>query len=238
MSKPSRIVLLLSCIVLAVLACSRDRKSTAQRSGTAQMTDSIPAMPPPDGSEPTKLDIFIGEFEDPDRSDWQSPELVIQKLGPLEGKVVADIGCGTGYFTLLLARRAERVIAIDIEAEFLDYLEERKLEFSPTTTASIETRLTVEDDPNLSDREVDAALMVNVYYYLENRVDYMSRVKKGLKEDGLLVLVEFKPGDLPLGPVDDKIPMEKAVSELKAAGFRILETDDNSLRYQYIIKAR
>jgi SAM-dependent methyltransferase len=219
-------------------ACSRDRKSPEIPDRVIPAQDTVPAALPSPSAEPRKLDIFIGEYEDPDRGTWQNPELVLQKFGPLGTSAVADIGCGTGYFTLLLARRAGKVIAIDIESEFLDYLEERKLEFPPSSMAPIETRLSVEDDPNLGNGEVDAALMVNVYYYLNNRTDYMSKVREGLKPDGILVLVEFKPGDLPLGPVEHKIPVQVVVSELKAAGFRILETDSESLQYQYIVKAQ
>jgi SAM-dependent methyltransferase len=99
----------------------------------------------------------------------------------------------------------------------------------------IETRLTVEDDPNLSVDEVDAILMVNVYYYLKNRVDYMKKVNASLKSGGKLVLVDFKPGELPMGPLENKVTPSQVLSDLKKAGFSDLNVDTNSLQYQYII---
>ncbi len=181
---------------------------------------------------------MVGEYEDPERGEWQNPNLVIQKLGDLDGKVVADLGAGTGYFTFRIAEKAKKVIAIDIEQKFLDYIEDRKLELPPKYADVIETRLTVPDDPDLKSNEADIVLMVNVYYYLKNRVAYMSKVKKGLKNNGILVLVDFKLGDMPVGPVENKVSVQQAAADLKEAGFTVGEIDEKSLQYQYIIKAQ
>jgi len=52
------------------------------------------------------IEELILEYEDPERSDWQNPDLVIKLLDSLDGTTVADIGAGTGYFTFRLARYA------------------------------------------------------------------------------------------------------------------------------------
>jgi SAM-dependent methyltransferase len=201
------------------------------------LEDTIPpgadALDTPDVA--SSFDVLIEEYEDTDRGEWQNPALVLDKLGDLEGKVVADLGSGTGYFTFRMASLAEKVIAIDIEQRFLDYIEERKLEVAPRVANIIETRLTVENDPNLIADEVDAILMVNVYYYLKKRVDYMKKVHASLKSGGKLVLVDFKPGELPLGPLDNKVAPSQVLSDLKKAGFNNLNIDTSSLQYQYII---
>jgi len=182
--------------------------------------------------------LNTNEFEDSDRGKWQNPSLVLNKLGSLDDKIVADLGCGTGYFTFPIAKKAKKVIAIDIEQQFLDYIEDRKLEASPEIADKIETRLTVEDNPKLLPKEVNDVLMVNVYYYLKNRVQYMKKVKNGLIKDGILILVDFKAGDLPVGPAEHKVSVQKVVSDLKKAGFKVIDIDLNSLQYQYIIKAK
>lgn len=182
---------------------------------------------------------FELNFEpDPNRGAWQNPELVIRKLGALSGKTIADVGSGTGYFTFPIARTAKKVVAIDIEQRYLDYIEQRKLELPIQLADRIETRFTEENEPNLHAEEVDAVLMVNVFYYLNNRVEYMQIVKEALRDGGLLVLVDFKPGDLPVGPVENKIPAGEVVKVLDAAGFHRINVDEESLKYQYIITAR
>lgn len=182
------------------------------------------------------LELNVGE--DFERGAWQNPDLVIDKLGDLTGKIVADIGSGTGYFTFPISRKATKVLAIDIEQRYLDYIEDRKLEFPIEQADVIETRLTVEDEPNLHSDEVDAILMVNVFYYLNDRSTYMSIVNNALKDNGVLVLVDFKPGDLPVGPSSRKVPSEDVVAILKATGFREINVDEESLQYQYIITAK
>ncbi len=193
-----------------------------------------------------KVDTIIDQFEydirlnaepDPNRGAWQNPGLVIEKLGDLSGKIVADIGSGTGYFTFPISRKAKKVIAIDIEQRYLDYIEDRKLELPIEQAEVIETRLTVEDEPNLHTDEVDAVLMVNVFYYLNNRAEYMKIVNNALRDGGILVLVDFKPGDLPVGPSEDKVPTEEVVKDLETAGFKNISVDTASLQYQYIITA-
>lgn len=182
------------------------------------------------------LELNVGE--DSERGVWQNPDLVIKKLGDLSGKVVADIGSGTGYFTFPISRKAAKVLAIDIEQRYLDYIEDRKLEFPIEQADVIETRLTVEDEPNLHTDEVDAILMVNVFYYLNDRAKYMRIVNNALKDNGVLVLVDFKPGDLPVGPSDNKITSGSVVEILKLSGFQKIDVDEESLQYQYIITAK
>jgi SAM-dependent methyltransferase len=184
------------------------------------------------------LEILIEKFEDNDRGTWQNPELVLAKIGDLEGKTVADLGSGTGYFTFRIALRASKVIALDIEQRFLDYIEDRKLDLPPSVAKKIETRHTPEDTPNLQPGEADVVFMVNVYYYLDRRVEYMQKVRSALKPGGLLVLVDFKPGEMAVGPIEDKVPLSKVISDLQKSGFNIVEVDNSSLQYQYIVSAK
>ena len=175
---------------------------------------------------------------DTERGSWQNPDLVIEKLGDLSGKIVADIGSGTGYFTLPISRVAQKVVAIDIEQRLLDYIEDRKLELPIEQAEVIETRLTVENEPNLHTDEVDAVLMVNTFYYLYNRSDYMKIVNDALRNNGILVLVDFMPGNLPVGPSKDKVSSKDVIEILKTAGFKDIQVDEESLQYQFIITAK
>ncbi|NJN25684.1 MAG: class I SAM-dependent methyltransferase [Cyclobacteriaceae bacterium] len=220
---------------VAVFSCKEKTKNNSKEHLFKESIDSTSVGEA--GEVEAEVKIDINSEVDPERGQWQSPELVIRKFGGLEHKIVADIGSGTGYFTIPLARMAKKVIAIEIEQRYLDYIEDRKLELPIEHAEVIETRLTVEDEPNLHAEEVDAVLMVNVFYYLQHRVDYMRIVKKAIKENGLLVLVDFKPGDMPVGPSENKVPAPVVVDILRKAGFSSIEVDVKSLQYQYIITA-
>ena len=185
------------------------------------------------------FDIFIQEYEDPGRVTWQNPEMVISKMGDFKDLVVADIGTGTGYFALRIVKNGGIVIGIDIEQKSIDYIEDRKSELSPELAKRLTTRLSVPDDPRLSSNEADWVLIVNTYYFMDERVNYLKKVVKGLKESGKIMVVDYKIGDMPLGPNDSiKVPITKALDEIKSAGFKILEVDNSSLQYQYIIVAQ
>jgi len=184
--------------------------------------------------------VLLKKYEDPSRELWQNPDLVVEKLGNLNGETVADIGVGTGYFTFKIASSAEKVIAIDVENKFLEYIEERKFELgSAAIGRKIETRLCKPEDPLLEDEEVDVALIVDTYHFIDNRIEYMKKVYRGLRPGGRIMLVDYKEGDMPVGPPENvKIKLSTTLKELERAGFTIAEIDTISLQFQYIIDAK
>ncbi len=183
------------------------------------------------------FDQLAARFEDPARAEWQKPEKVIASLGPLEGKTVADIGAGTGYFSFPISKQAAKVIAIDIDQRFLDYIAQKKQ--TQKIGANIETRLTKPDSSGLKPGEADMVLIVDTYHHIEGRIEYLKKLKKCLRSDGVLVIIDFKKKKTPPGPpVELRVAEDQVESELKSAGFTIVSTDKDLLPYQYIIKAR
>lgn len=187
-------------------------------------------------TEPDSLaDDFLEAYQ-ADRENWQKPQIVISCLGDLSNKVVADIGAGTGYFTMPLARLARKVIAVDIEQQFLDHIERRIARTPESEGLNVETRFTVPDDPALKPNEVDMVLLVNTYSFIDNRVAYFKQVLQGLRPGGRVVIVDFKYENLPVGPsVEDKVQPELVRAQLDSAGFKLVKIDQNSLDYQYIV---
>jgi SAM-dependent methyltransferase len=181
----------------------------------------------------------IREYEAKDRDDWQHPEVILSFLGNLEGKKIADIGAGTGYFSFKLASKADSVYAIDIDQRFIDYIEQRKESFRGGLGQNVVTILASPDDPNLLPRKVDMVLMVNTYSYLSNRVSYLKKIKKIINRKAVLAIVDFKEKNTPVGPPSNlKVGVNTAIHELKEAGFGDFEVDTLRLPYQYIIKAK
>lgn len=177
------------------------------------------------------------------RRFWQKPHLVINKLGPLEGKVIADIGAGpNGYFTTIIANNTnvEKVIAIDIDKDAIQFIENQKIIQPEKARKRIETRLVEPDDPKLKDGEADIILVVNTYMYLKPPVTYFKNLRKGIAEGGKLYIIDFKKRNTPEGP---PVGMRTAVGEVERdlieAGYVITEVDDQTLvDNQYIIVAQ
>ena len=180
---------------------------------------------------------FDADYTGLNRTIWNKPERVIALLGDLTEKTVADIGAGTGFFSLRLAGKADKVIAVDIDPTFTIVLDSLKRERLPVALHNrLETRLATPEDPMLADAEVDDIMLANVYMYMRNRVSYLRKLKKALRPGGQLLIVDFKKQELPLGPpADIKLPPETVVTELQRAGFRDISVDQELLDYQYVI---
>ncbi|NVK66732.1 MAG: class I SAM-dependent methyltransferase [Flavobacteriales bacterium] len=179
---------------------------------------------------------LIERFESPERDEYQQPEKVVDYLGDLNGKHIMDIGAGSGYFSVKLAAAGANVIAADVSDEFQKALKKR---IEENNIDNIELRKIPFDGPKLSDQEVDMVLIVNTYHHIENRPDYFSKVKKGTKDNGELVIIDFFKKETPVGPpVDHKISKDLVISELKKAGYTEFDVNVDLLKYQYIIKAK
>ena len=171
---------------------------------------------------------------------WQKPEVVIDLLGNLEGKTVADIGAGTGFFALRMAPAAKKVIAIDIDPRFTSYLDSLKsFELPEEIQDRLETRLALPDDPKLAPGEADVVIIVNTFMYIKDQVAYLENLKRGISEGGMLLIIDFKKKRTPLGPPSQiRVPLFEVEEKLIRAGYRDVATNDTALDYQYIVTAR
>lgn len=218
-------------VLILVIGCKSDNRMSEVQQEPASDTIMV------DNHEP--FDLQVRKYEDPKRQTWQDPKFVIDALGDLNNLVIADLGAGTGYFTFQMAVPAKKVIAIDIEQRFLNYIEDRKSEmYDRQLAGKIETRLTTPNNPSLTESEVDVVLMVNTIAYINNRDEYLNVLRSGMKEGGRIIIVDYKPGKMPVGPHESfKISEEEIVNSLRGAGFIIENIDNESLQYQYLIKA-
>ena len=183
----------------------------------------------------SNVEHLVKRFESPARDAYQKPEKVLEFLGDISGKKIIDIGAGSGYFSVKLANKGADVIAADVDDEFQAFVKER---IAKENLENITTRKIPYDSPGLEDKEVDMVFIVNTYHHIEDRPVYFDKVKKGLKENGELVIIDFFDTDIPVGPKHHRISIDTVISELKEAGFTDFQVEVNLLPYQYIIKAK
>jgi SAM-dependent methyltransferase len=168
----------------------------------------------------SRADVWAKEFDDPSRDAWQKPDQVLDALNLDRTAIVADIGAGTGYFSLRIARRVPegKVFAIDIEPDMLRYLSQRARREHLDTIIPI---LATEESANIPE-PADVILVVDTYHHIDDRVAYFTKLKKSLRPQGRLAIVDFKP-DSPEGPPPEhRIPAEQVTQELKAAGYSVV----------------
>lgn len=203
---------------------------------------SVPIEQKPVVEEYTKLDTNIVVPTSDDRISWQKPDEVIRLLGDLKGETVADIGAGGGYFAFKLARKAEKVIAEEIDTTMIRYMNAVAAGFSEDIQNRFETRLGTESDPNLAEDEVDNIIIINTLTYIDNKKEYLEGLKKGLKIGGTLMIVDFKmkrlAPALDAPDVSDRLAHYEVENLVTDAGFVITKSDDTTLDYQYIVVAQ
>lgn len=186
----------------------------------------------------TDFETLVKNFESKERDAYQEPDKVLRYLGDLKGKTIIDIGAGTGYFSFRFVEKGANVIAADVNDQFQEYIEEKRdsLKISPE---KLKLRMVKYDDPLLEENEVDMVVIVNTYHHIEDRVDYFSRLKRGIKPGGELVVIDFVKKEIPMGPpVKMKMSPEEVSSELAQAGFASFDVNDSLLKYQYILRAK
>jgi SAM-dependent methyltransferase len=170
--------------------------------------------------------LAAGWLERPQREREERTDLLIQRLPLSPDDSVADIGAGTGYFSIPIARRVPegRVFAVDIQQEMLDIIEARKREGAPE---NIETILGSITDPGLPDAGVDLILIVDAYHEFSHPYEMGLAMAKALKPGGKLVLIEYRAED-PSVPIKrlHKMSEEQAIKEMNALGLVHERTED------------
>lgn len=184
---------------------------------------------------PETASAYIRELEDPSRDAWQEPEKVIEKLALKPGDVVVDLGAGSGYFTVRMARAVGpggKVIAVDVDSEMISYIESRKKDEG---LENIETILAEPHDPKLAPSSVDLIFICDTLHHISERGKYYPLLARALKRGGRLVNVDFEKRPMPIGPpVEHKIAKEDVGREVAPAGFRLIK-DFDFLKYQYFL---
>ena len=156
-------------------------------------------------------------FDDPARDEWQKPHEVIQALNLAPDAVVADIGSGTGYFSIRLAHFVPkgRVFGVDIEPDMVKYLAERAKRDGLANVTAVAGQ---PGDARLP-AKVDLVLMVDVFHHIADRGPYFRRLRNSLKSGGQVAIIDFKKNS-PMGPpAGERIAPDEVKTELRAAGY-------------------
>ena len=194
-----------------------------------------PATPPQERLFPPE---DLGLLESPDRAAWQKPELIMDVLKIAYGDTVADVGAGSGFFTVRLARRVGPngvVYAEDIQPPMLESIKRR---VSREGLNNVVTVLGTATDTNLPKGALNAVLVVDVYTPEigdeASRIRLLRHLAETLKPQGRIGIVNYKPGEGGPGPEPQR-RLDRAIveAEVRAAGLRVL--DRVTLPFQYLL---
>jgi SAM-dependent methyltransferase len=177
-------------------------------------------------------DQWAQEFDDPKRDAWQKPHEVIQALALKADAIVADIGSGTGYFSVRLAHMVPkgRVYGVDIEPDMVKYLAER------AKRDGLKNLISVKGEPGdpLLPEKVDLILMVDTYHHIEDRDRYFRTLHNSLKPGGRIAIIDFRMDSLDGPPKSARSTLEAIEAELNRAGYTLVQ-EHGFLPNQYFL---
>jgi SAM-dependent methyltransferase len=170
-------------------------------------------------STPYSGDLSI--FEYPDRDKKLQINRVMDLLGITTGKNVADIGAGSGWFTVRAARRVGptgAVLAEDINPAAIEYIGKRVLK---ENLSNVRTVLGAPDDPRLPAGSVDAVLMLKVYHEIAHPVPTMKELQRALRPEAKVGIID-RNGD----GANHGLKHDVVVKEMGEAGYKLVGTYD------------
>ncbi len=169
------------------------------------------------------------------RDDWQQPERVIASLGIEPGDRVADLGSGSGYFTLRLVEAVGptgKVYAVDVDAAMNEYLRERVKEAGVRNVEVIDGKF---EDPLLPDGRIDLIFSANTYHHLQERSTYFRNVQRDLAPGGRIAIIDYNDTTwFPriMGHATDKAVL---IEEMQKAGYDVAEDHDFVERQNFVV---
>lgn len=184
-----------------------------------------------------KAEEWTAVFDDPARDAWQRPSDVISLLQLSDGMNVADIGAGTGYFLPHLSRAVGSkgvVIGLDIEPDMVRYMRERA---SREHLGNVRAELAEPNSPSIPAQSADRILIVDTWHHIPERGAYSAKLKKALKPNGFVMIVDFTLESDKGPPKHHRISAEQVARELSEGGLKS-ETIAEPLPDQYIVIGR
>ena len=179
---------------------------------------------------PAEFMSYLGAdwLERPGRVDEEQPERVLDVMGLGPGDVVADVGCGSGYYARRMARRVQpggKVYCEDIQPEMLDIMRERAADEGVT---GIEPLLGTATDPRLPAGAIDWVIIADVYHEMSDPEPMLASIREALAPGGRVALLEYRVEDGTGDNIkaDHTMSVRQVLAEWQAAGFELAEMHD------------
>ena len=156
---------------------------------------------------------------------FSDPHKVISQLFVAEGMTVADFGSGTGFYTLALARKVGpygRVFAVDVQADFLRKIKNEANRAGLKNIDVIQGNLEAQKGSGLLDASLDRIVIANTLFQADHIDRIVQEVKRTLKHDGKVVVIDWNESYGQIGPHEDHfVTKEEAREHFEKAGFHL-----------------
>jgi ubiquinone/menaquinone biosynthesis C-methylase UbiE len=175
-------------------------------------------------------------LDDPARLLWLPPDEVIAALGIEPGEIVADIGAGTGYFTLPLAWAVGsqgRVWAIDAQRKMLDILQKKLVD---SAMPQVFPMLAEAERTELPNAACTCVFLANVWHEFDDRLDVLRECRRILSPNGRIAILDWRPEVERIAgpPLEHRLAPSEAMDELRQVGFTELASSSIG-KYSWLV---
>jgi len=173
----------------------------------------------------------IAVLESEDRKIWQNPEEILNAVEIKSHIVAADLGCGSGYFTVPLARKVKKVYGIDIQKEMLNFLKNKIIRLR---IKNIVPRLSKPNEIPLEKESIDLLVSVNTLHEFDDKQKIIKEMARVVKKNGKVLIVDFKKEETNFGPpVKIRVPKNRTIKLFKEKGFTLSKAKE--LPHHYLL---
>ena len=177
--------------------------------------------------DPKKIEVL----EQEDRKTWLNLEEILEKVEINSNFIAADIGCGSGVFTIPLSYKVKKVYAIDVQKEMLEFVENKIKKYQ---IKNIELNLAEENEVPLSDNMVDLLISINTLHEFDNKDQMISEMLRVLKPNGRALIIDFQKKETGFGPpVFIRLSKSDAIALFEKNEFKTLQIHE--LKYHYLL---
>lgn len=227
-------VLLLICLAIWIVRSQGGCEATTGHSVRPGINDEF--------LRETDVNKWVERFEGESREIYKHRLRIVDDADILIGQSVADVGAGTGLFSLIFADAvgpSGKVYAVDISEEFVDHIRQRGKQLGLT---NIETIRNNQESVELPPESVDVVFICDTYHHFEYPVPTLASIYRAMRPGGQLLIIDFKriEGESRQWVLDHvRAGEDVTTEEILAAGFEPDESPDAEyLEENYYIRFR
>lgn len=172
-------------------------------------------------------------------NQFLDPKKILEQLDIQEGEIVADFGCGSGYFTFPVAKMIGEnglVYAVDVQKSVISAIESKMSFLGIRNVKPVWANLEILGSTKIEKESVDIVLLVKILYQSNKHKEIFEETKRVLKSKGTLLILDWKKTEAPMGPkISLRIAKDQIKKEAEEAGFKFIrELEADSYHYALV----
>ena len=173
---------------------------------------------------------------------FMNPDKIVENLNIKSGMFVADFGCGAGYFTIPIAKKIKnsgKIYAIDVLNESLENILSKAKLYDLLNVKTVRANIEMVGGSKIDNASVDLVILANILFQCNDHSSVLTEAKRILKENGSIVIVDWIPKKVPLGPKYEHCLSEEVVKKLSIKnGLKVVrKIDAGNQHYGMVLKA-